>query len=146
MTRDEIIDKIRKVEALFMRTDSLGEMEAARGALDRLKAQFAVAAEPLKEWRFSLLDPWKRRATRPQRCPRSPGPLLPDGRTPAGGGKLIGETAASGCPCRMPGGMAGSSTIFLERACRNGWNRPVLHCARSAICGVSGSNGGAPCN
>ena len=60
MTRDEIIDKIRKVEALFRRTDSLGEMEAARGALDRLKAQLAATAEPPKEWRFSLPDPWKR--------------------------------------------------------------------------------------
>lgn len=39
MTRDEIIDKIRKVEALFLGTDSPGEMQAALGALDRLKSQ-----------------------------------------------------------------------------------------------------------
>ena len=60
MTRDEIIDKIRKVEALFRRTDSPGEMQAARGALDRLKAQLAEAPEPPVEWRFSMPDPWKR--------------------------------------------------------------------------------------
>ena len=60
MTRDEIIDKIRKVEALFRRTDSPGEMQAALGALDRLKAQLAVAPEPPTEWRFSMPDPWKR--------------------------------------------------------------------------------------
>jgi len=60
MTRDDIIDKIRKVEALFMGTDSTGEMQAAQGALDRLKAQLArVPAEP-EEIQFSLPDPWKR--------------------------------------------------------------------------------------
>ena len=50
MTRDELIDKIRKVGALFRRTDSPGEMQAARGALDRLKAQLAQAPEPTTEW------------------------------------------------------------------------------------------------
>ena len=60
MTRDEIIDKIRKVEALFLRTDSAGEMQAARGALDRLQAQLAVAPEAPGEFQFSMHDPWKR--------------------------------------------------------------------------------------
>ena len=30
MTRDELIEKIRKVEALFKSTQSLGEIQAAR--------------------------------------------------------------------------------------------------------------------
>ncbi|MCW1922385.1 hypothetical protein OKA05_07455 [Luteolibacter arcticus] len=60
MTRDEIIEKIRKVEALFMGTDSPGEMQAALGALDRLNAQLAAAPQPVEEWQFSMHDPWKR--------------------------------------------------------------------------------------
>ena len=60
MTRDEIIDNIRKVEALYRRTDSPGEMQAALSALDRLKAQLTAAPEPLTEWRFSMPDPWER--------------------------------------------------------------------------------------
>ena len=60
MTRDEIIDKIRKVEALYMGTDSSGEMQAAMGALDRLRAQLAKAPEEPVEYQFSLPDPWKR--------------------------------------------------------------------------------------
>jgi hypothetical protein len=60
MTRDELIDKIRKVEALFTGTDSPGERQAARGALDRLKAQLESAPEEATAWQFSLPDPWKR--------------------------------------------------------------------------------------
>lgn len=60
MTRDELIDKIRKVEALFSGTDSPGERQAARGALDRLMAQLEAAPEEATAWQFSLPDPWKR--------------------------------------------------------------------------------------
>ena len=60
MTRDELIDKIHKVEALFKSTQSQGEMQAARGALERLHAQLAAAPQPTVEFRFSLTDPWKR--------------------------------------------------------------------------------------
>jgi hypothetical protein len=60
MTRDELIDKIRKVEALFKGTDSQGEMQAALSALDRLNAQLAAAPEKTVEWQFSMPDPWKR--------------------------------------------------------------------------------------
>jgi hypothetical protein len=60
MDRDELIEKIKKVEALFLGTDSTGEMNAARGALDRLNAQLdRLPVEP-KEYQFSLQDPWKR--------------------------------------------------------------------------------------
>ncbi len=60
MTRDELIEKIRKVEALFTGTDSPGEMQAALSALDRLHAQLAAAPEETSEFRFSMPDPWKR--------------------------------------------------------------------------------------
>jgi hypothetical protein len=60
MTREEIIAKIRKVEALFMGTDSPGEMQAAKSALDRLTAQLAAVPESPQEFQFSMPDPWKR--------------------------------------------------------------------------------------
>ncbi len=60
MTRDELIDKIHKVEALFKSTQSQGEMQAARGALERLHAQLAAAPQPAVEFKVSLADPWKR--------------------------------------------------------------------------------------
>ncbi|MES2707232.1 MAG: hypothetical protein V4726_11590 [Verrucomicrobiota bacterium] len=60
MTRDEIVDKIRKVKSLFLATDSPGEMQAALGALDRLKAQLANVPEAAEEFQFSMPDPWKR--------------------------------------------------------------------------------------
>ena len=37
MTRDELIEKIRKVEALFSGTDSPGEKQAARSVRRQLK-------------------------------------------------------------------------------------------------------------
>lgn len=60
MTRDEIIAKIRKVEALFTGSEFAGEMNAAAGALERLKAQLAAVPEATSEFQFSLQDPWKR--------------------------------------------------------------------------------------
>ncbi len=60
MTREEIIAKIRKVEALFGGTGFAGEMNAAAGALERLKAQLAAVPEPATEFQLSLHDPWKR--------------------------------------------------------------------------------------
>jgi len=60
MTRDELIEKIRKVEALFTGTDSAGEKQAARSALERLNAQLGPTPEKTIEYKFSLSDPWKR--------------------------------------------------------------------------------------
>ena len=60
MTRDELIEKIRKVEALFSGTDSPGEMQAARSALERLHSQLKSAPEPAVEYKFKIDDPWKR--------------------------------------------------------------------------------------
>lgn len=61
MTREEIIDKLRKVEALYHSTVLEGEKLAAQSALDRLKAQLAQQPEALVEYQFSLPDPWKRK-------------------------------------------------------------------------------------
>ena len=60
MTREELIEKIAKVEALFSGTDSHGEKQAAGSALDRLKAQLAAAPEPPTEFKIKIEDPWKR--------------------------------------------------------------------------------------
>lgn len=60
MTRDELIEKIRKVEALFSGTDSPGEKQAARSALERLQSQLTAAPEPLTEYKLKIDDPWKR--------------------------------------------------------------------------------------
>ena len=61
MTRDEIIAKLRKVEALFHGTSLPGERDAAQAALDRLQAQLNQHPEPAEEYQFSLPDPWKRK-------------------------------------------------------------------------------------
>ncbi len=60
MTREDLIEKIRKVEALFSGTDSAGEKQAAGDALARLKAQLGAAPEPETEFKVSIDDPWKR--------------------------------------------------------------------------------------
>ena len=60
MTREELIEKIRKVEALFSGTNSPGEKQAAQSALERLQAQLHTAPEPPTEWKFKIDDPWKR--------------------------------------------------------------------------------------
>lgn len=60
MTREELIEKISKVEALFSGTDSHGEKQAAGSALERLKAQLAAAPEPSTEFKITIDDPWQR--------------------------------------------------------------------------------------
>lgn len=60
MTREEIIAKIRKVEALFSGSEFAGEMNAAASALERLQAQLDAVPEVAEEFKFSLPDPWKR--------------------------------------------------------------------------------------
>ena len=79
MTRDELLEKIRKVESLFVGTDSAGEADAALGALGRLQQQLETAPEEPAEFQFSLPDPWKqqlfialvrRHGLKPYRLPR----------------------------------------------------------------------------
>jgi hypothetical protein len=60
MTRDELLEKIRKVEALYSGTSFDGEKQAAHAALARLHKQLQEAPPPVQEFKFSLPDPWKR--------------------------------------------------------------------------------------
>lgn len=60
MTREEIIAKIRKVEALYTGSEFAGEMNAAASALERLNAQLDAIPEAMVEFKISLPDPWKR--------------------------------------------------------------------------------------
>lgn len=60
MTREEIIEKIRKVEALFGGSGVEGEVGAAAEALERIKARLDSAPEEKIEFKISLPDPWKR--------------------------------------------------------------------------------------
>jgi len=60
MTREELIEKIRKVEAVYVSTNSPGEAHAAQTALQRLRDQLTRAPEPAEEFQMSIPDPWKR--------------------------------------------------------------------------------------
>jgi hypothetical protein len=57
-----LIDRLRKIEALFARPGTTGEKEAARNARDRIEARLRELqrAEALVEYRYSLHDPWSR--------------------------------------------------------------------------------------
>lgn len=62
MTRDEIIARIRKVEALYHGTEQAGEKLAAETALNRLVMRLDAEHEQVEEeFQFSLPDPWKRK-------------------------------------------------------------------------------------
>jgi hypothetical protein len=60
MNHDELIGKSARSRSCSKSTQSHGEMQAARGALERLQAQLAAAPQPAVEFKFSLTDPWKR--------------------------------------------------------------------------------------
>lgn len=55
-----LIEKLRKIEALFARPGTEGERAAAQNARDRIleRLQQIERVEPPVEYRFSLLDPW----------------------------------------------------------------------------------------
>jgi hypothetical protein len=59
----ELREKLRKIEALFARTNIVGEKVAAGAAAERIRAQLqdVQAREQAVEVQFSLLDPWSRR-------------------------------------------------------------------------------------
>lgn len=65
MTLDEqaLLDKLRRVEALFAGADTAGERDAAEAARDRIRARLHAleAQAPPTEFRFRLDDPWARR-------------------------------------------------------------------------------------
>jgi hypothetical protein len=62
MTRDEIIARIQKVEALYHGTEEAGEKSAAETVLNRLVMRLDAEHEQVEEeFQFSLPDPWKRK-------------------------------------------------------------------------------------
>lgn len=83
MTLDEqaLLDKLRRVEALFSGAATAGERDAAEAARERIQGRLAAleAQAPPVEYRFRLDDPWARRlfvallrryGLRPYRYPR----------------------------------------------------------------------------
>jgi len=78
----ELIDRIRKIEALYQGAQTEGEQAAALAALGRIEARLDLERmrnEPEEELRFSIPDPWKRQVfcallrkhgIRPYRYPR----------------------------------------------------------------------------
>ncbi|MFN2425464.1 MAG: hypothetical protein ABR587_03345 [Candidatus Binatia bacterium] len=74
MTSDErnLIEKLRRIEALFSRPGTEGERDAASRARDRILERLrqttphasnhtSAPEEPAIEYRFSLADPWSQR-------------------------------------------------------------------------------------
>lgn len=58
----ELVEKLRKIEALFARPGTDGERGAAETALGRIRARLRALeqAEPVVEFRFSMTDAWSR--------------------------------------------------------------------------------------
>ena len=58
----QLIAKLRKIEALFARPGTEGEQRAAQNASNRIRARLAALEdkEPAVEFRFSLTDAWSR--------------------------------------------------------------------------------------
>ncbi len=63
MGEAELLEKLRKIEALHSGATSDGEREAARAAAERIKARLAEARarEPDVETIYTLPDPWTRK-------------------------------------------------------------------------------------
>ncbi len=65
MSQDDearLIEKLRKIEALFARADTPGERVAAGAAAERIRARLHQfeRTDPAVEYRFSLPDTWSR--------------------------------------------------------------------------------------
>ena len=59
---DELLARLRKIEALMAGAGTAGERQAANAALDRVKARLAEQArhDPPIELQFSMADAWSR--------------------------------------------------------------------------------------
>lgn len=78
----ELVARIRKIEALYQGAQTDGEQAAALAALGRIEARLDLERmrnEPERELQFSIADPWQRRVfcallrkhgIRPYRYPR----------------------------------------------------------------------------
>jgi len=62
-TESEILEKLRKIEALYAGAATEGEREAAGAARDRIQSRLRIAegTEPAEEWRFAIENAWSRR-------------------------------------------------------------------------------------
>jgi len=62
VTRSQLRDKLRKIEALFSGGATAGERGAAEAALERVRAKLAQLEQqvPPIEFQFSIADPWSR--------------------------------------------------------------------------------------
>jgi hypothetical protein len=62
MNEQQLIDKLRRIEALFAGAATPGERDAAAEARKRIAERLKAfeASDPPIEMRFSLADPWKR--------------------------------------------------------------------------------------
>ena len=58
----QLVVKLRKIEALFARPGTEGERRAAESASNRIRARLAELdhVEPAVEFRFSMTDAWSR--------------------------------------------------------------------------------------
>ncbi|MEW6173678.1 MAG: hypothetical protein AB1510_11545 [Bacillota bacterium] len=60
---DRILEKLRKIEALFAGATTPGERKAAEAAKERIREKLKniQRAEEKTEWKFSLNNPWSRK-------------------------------------------------------------------------------------
>lgn len=63
MELHELLETLRRIEALHARTDVPGERQAAAAALDVMRARLArqVQQDPPVEFKFTMSDDWSRR-------------------------------------------------------------------------------------
>jgi hypothetical protein len=63
MELEELLETLRRIEALHARTDVPGEREAAASALEVMRARLARLGvqDPPVEYRFTMSDDWSRR-------------------------------------------------------------------------------------
>ena len=59
---ERLVEKLRKIEALFARSGTLGERDAAESALERIRQRLRLLekTEPPIEFRFGLPDAWSK--------------------------------------------------------------------------------------
>jgi hypothetical protein len=63
MELGELLETLRRIEALYARTDVPGERDAAASAMEAMRARLArlVQHDPPIEYKFTMADDWSRR-------------------------------------------------------------------------------------
>jgi hypothetical protein len=66
MNEDQLLEKLRRIEALYVSTGSEGERLAAAAARDRMiqRLREVEASDPPIEYKFTLADAWENRLFR----------------------------------------------------------------------------------